>query len=262
MKVDLDGREVFIHTANKPVAPDRPTVVWIHGAAHDHSVWSWQSRWFAHHGWNSLALDLPGHGRSGGAPLAAIGDIADLMPKLLDALNLPKASFAGHSMGALAALETAARTPERTQRLVLVGCAFPMAVADPLLDAALNDTPKAIRMITTWSHAPATHLSGGPTPGQWLPGINTALMARARPGVLYRDLQNCRDYVDGMESAKKVQAPTLMIVGDRDLMTPRKTTDGLAGALTDGRRITVSAGHAMMSEAPDATLDAIRVFLQ
>ena len=51
--------------------------VFVHGAAHDHSVWALQSRYFAHHGCNVLAVDLPGHGRSGGAALATIEAIAD-----------------------------------------------------------------------------------------------------------------------------------------------------------------------------------------
>ena len=43
-----------------------PTLMFVHGAANDHSVWALQSRYFAHHGFNVLAVDLPAHGRSAG----------------------------------------------------------------------------------------------------------------------------------------------------------------------------------------------------
>jgi len=42
--------------------------VFIHGVLNDHSVWILQSRYLAHHNWNVLAIDLPGHGKSGGEP--------------------------------------------------------------------------------------------------------------------------------------------------------------------------------------------------
>ena len=60
----------------KPILESfRPDVVLVHGAGMDRTVWTLQARYLAHHGRNVLALDLPGHGRSGGAPLASIGDI-------------------------------------------------------------------------------------------------------------------------------------------------------------------------------------------
>ena len=40
--------------------------MFVHGAGMDHSVWPLQARHFAYRGWNALAVDLPGHGRSGG----------------------------------------------------------------------------------------------------------------------------------------------------------------------------------------------------
>ena len=88
-----------------------PTVVLLHGAGFDHTTWALHSRWFAHHGFGVLAPDLPGHGRSSGAPLTTIADMADWTAALLDAAGIAKARLVGHSMGSLIALETAARHP-------------------------------------------------------------------------------------------------------------------------------------------------------
>jgi pimeloyl-ACP methyl ester carboxylesterase len=258
----LDGHQAYAYTGNKALRPEQPTVTFVHGAANDHSVWSLQSRWFAHHGFNVLAFDLPGHGRSLGPAMASVGAIADWILAALDTLGVERMSLVGHSMGSLVALEAAARAPQRVDRLALVGCAFPMAVADSLLAAAKDDTALAIDLITGWSHAPAGLLSGGAVPGLWLPGVNRALMARAAPGVLHRDLLNCREYADGLSAATKVACPTLLVIGERDLMTPKKSVLALQAELADVRESTVTgAGHAMMVERADAVLDALRGFL-
>ncbi len=110
--------------------------MFIHGAQNDHSVWVLQTRYFAHHGFGVLAVDLPGHGRSKGAPLTSVEAMADWLLALLDAAGVKQATLIGHSMGSLIALETAFRAPQRVARLALVGTAYPMKVSDTLLDAS------------------------------------------------------------------------------------------------------------------------------
>jgi pimeloyl-ACP methyl ester carboxylesterase len=72
MRLSVDGHEVYAYTGTRPVDPAAPAIVFVHGAANDHSVWALQSRYFAHHGHGVLAVDLPGHGRSGGPALATV----------------------------------------------------------------------------------------------------------------------------------------------------------------------------------------------
>ena len=69
MKLQLDGHTAYAYTGGRPLDASLPGVVFVHGALHDHSVWIQQSRYLAHHGHTVLAVDLPGHGRSGGALL-------------------------------------------------------------------------------------------------------------------------------------------------------------------------------------------------
>ena len=93
--------------------------MFVHGAAHDHSVWAWQSRYFAHHGFNVLAVDLPGHGRSAGEAQSSVEAIADWIAALLDAVGVKRAALVGHSLGSLAVLEAAARYPVRVARIFM-----------------------------------------------------------------------------------------------------------------------------------------------
>src|SRR5438128_7743551 len=113
MRVDVDGRSVYAYTGSRSFDATLPSIVFLHGAAHDHSVWALQSRYFAHHGHNVLALDLPGHGKSEGPPLSSVAALAEWTIVLLDRLALPTAALVGHSMGALSVLQTAARHPQR-----------------------------------------------------------------------------------------------------------------------------------------------------
>ena len=96
-------------------------MVFIHGVVNDHSVWILQSRYLAHHGWNVLALDLPGHCRSAGDAPSSVEEAADFIGGVLDAVGVQRAALVGHSWGSLIALEAAARPQDRTSHLANVG---------------------------------------------------------------------------------------------------------------------------------------------
>ena len=163
----VNDANIYAYTGGKPFDAARPTVVLIHGVLNDHSVWALQSRYLAHHGWNVLAIDLPGHCRSGGEAPASVEAAADFIAALLDAAGVQRAALVGHSWGSLIALEAAARLQERISHLALVGTAYPMKVSPALIEAALNTPEKALRMVNVFSRntlaAPPSAL--GPAPG-------------------------------------------------------------------------------------------------
>src|SRR5438105_11758426 len=113
MEFVVDKKRVFAYTAAHELDPGKPTVVFVHGAGLDHSWFGLQSRYFGYHGWNVLAVDLPGHGRSAGPPLATVPAMADWLVKVIDATKIERASLVGHSLGTLVALDCAARHPQR-----------------------------------------------------------------------------------------------------------------------------------------------------
>ena len=262
MRLSVAGSEVYAYTGTRPLDAALPTVVFVHGAAHDHSVWALQSRYFAYHGRNVLAVDLPGHGRSGGAALATVEAIADWIPALMRAADVGAATLVGHSMGSLGALECAARHPECVTRIALVGPAAPMAVAETLLDAAKRNDHVAFELITGWSYSAGAQLGGNRVPGIWLTGNALRLIERTKPGVLYADLTLCNTYAAGLAAAARVRCPALVIVGARDIMAPPKNAKDLIRTLPDARVVELpDCGHALMAEKPDAVLDALRAFV-
>lgn len=262
MRFTVDGKEVFAYAAAHAIDPAQPSVVFLHGAGLDHSGFGLQSRYFGYHGRNVLALDLPGHGRSEGPPLASVEAMANWLVRVLDGAGLAKAALVGHSMGALMALECAARHPERVERIALIGVAYPMKVTEAFLEAARTNEQAAYDMDTIWGHAAQVPLGGNPNPGMWMYGDNLARLERLAPGVLYNDLKACNDYAAGLDSAARVKCPALFLLGRKDVMTPPKTAASLAQAIAGSRTVQVSpSGHSLMAEAPDTVLDALIEFL-
>jgi pimeloyl-ACP methyl ester carboxylesterase len=254
----VDGKTAFAYAAAHQPDASKPTVVFVHGAGLDHSLFGLQSRYFGYHGWNVLAVDLPGHGRSAGPPVASVGGMADWILSVLNSLKIEKASLVGHSMGALIALECAARQPSRVERIALLGVAYPMKVSEVFLDAARRDDFAAYDMETIWGHAPQVPLGGNPNPGMWMYGDSLARLRRLAPGVLYNDLKACNDY----QMSGEVKCPVLFVLGRRDVMTPPRAAAELQNKLPGAKSVLVTlSGHSLMAEAPDATLDALIGFL-
>lgn len=261
MYITVDNRKTYVYTGARDFDPGQESIVFVHGAALDHTVWLLQSRYFAHHGRNVLALDLPGHGRTQGPPAATIPEMADWVYSAVDALDIGKVSLVGHSMGSLVTLEAAARHPDRTSRLALLGSAVPMAVAEPLLDAARQNQHAGFDMINIWGHSAAAQMGGNEAPGMWMTGSAIRLLERAGPGILFNDLNACNEYGHGLDSAARITCPTLMIAGRSDIMTPLKVARDLVAAIPEASLKVLDCGHLMMSEKPNEVLDELIAFI-
>jgi len=247
---------MFAYSAGRAFDKAKPTMVFVHGAGLDHSSFLLQSRYFAYHGWNVLAFDLPGHGRTPGSPISSVQGMAEWV---LKAVPAEKFAIVGHSMGALIALECAASAPSRVDRIAMIGIAYPMKVGEAFLDAAKRDHYDAFDMHTIWGHAAQVPLGGDPTPGMWMYGDTQARLERLAPGVLYNDLKACNDYLFEGEIA----CPALFILGKRDMMTPPRSAKSIQEKIPAAKTVLVDfSGHGLMAEAPDATLDALIDFFR
>lgn len=265
MKLIVQGREAYAYTGGKPFDAALPTVVFVHGALHDHSCWTLLARWCAHHGFGVLAVDLPAHGRSAGPALPDVEAMAAWTLALLDAAGVARAALVGHSMGSLVALEAAGRATERVTQLVMMGTAYPMKVSDALLATALEAPRRAIDLVTSWSYSTTAPKPSFPGPGMWLHGSSRTLMRRMQDGapdlnLFHHEFSVCDRYRGGEAAAQRVTCPVHFVLGRLDQMTLPKGARNLAQALK-ARVHVVEAGHNLMSEAPDATLAALRTAL-
>ena len=170
MQFTVNGTRVFATTGGRELRPDLPLLVFVHGAALDRTTWQLQTRFFSHHGYSVLALDLPQHGGSEGKAPDSIEGYADWVADLIAATGYESAHVIGHSMGALIALETAARHPQAVKTLVLSGATSAMPVHPDLLAAAESGDHLAYELMTSWGHGRISHLGGHQTPGLWMVG--------------------------------------------------------------------------------------------
>ena len=271
LNVNVNGHTTYCYTGGKPFDAAKPTVVFIHGVLNDHSVWILQSRYLAHHGWNVLAVDLPGHCKSAGEAPSTVEEAAGFVAALLDAAGVQRAALVGHSWGSLIALEAASRLKERVSHLVLVGIAYPMKVSPALLDAALNEPMKALTMINVFSRSTLAAPPSALGPGTWVYGASMALGRRVlasntKVNVFHRGFKACDSYANGDNAITQITCPVLFLLGAQDQMTQAKAAQPLiARARASGKTvqvINVPVGHHQMTEAPEETLFAMRDFLK
>lgn len=253
VEIELDNHVVFAATGREDLVRGLPTIIFIHGAGLDHTVWTLFNRYYAGSGFNSIAVDLPGRGRSGGVPLPSIEENARWLLDLIHALNLEQAALVGHSMGSLVALEAAYRAQATISRLVLLGAAVPMPVADPLLNAARANDHGAVDMIMLYSHAYVSQLGGNPVAGINILNSNMRLLERGLENVLYADLRACHEYANGIAAARGIGMPVHLILGAEDRMTPPQQATDLINALRQVQvEVLPDCGHMMLSEQPEA----------
>lgn len=270
MYLQFNGAAIYCYTGGKAFDAAKPTVVLIHGVLNDHSVWALQSRYLASHGWNVLAIDLPGHCRSGGEAPTSVEQGADFIGALLDSAGVQRAALVGHSWGSLIAMEAAARLKDRVSHLVLVGTAFPMRVSPALIEASQTDPEKAMRMVNVFSRSTLAAPPSALGPGTWVFGAGMALgrkvlRSNTAVNVFHRGFVACDSYAGGEAAMAQLTCPVLFALGAQDQMTPPKAAQGLIGAARSaGKPVQVTllpVGHNQMTEAPEETLFALREFL-
>lgn len=280
-----DAPAAYAYTGGRPHQPGQPWLVFVHGALNDHCVWTFPARWFAHHGWNVLALDLPGHGRSPGPVLPDIEAIAAWLLQLLADQGIASASIVGHSMGSLIGLEAAAQAAgnnigigigPQIDHLVMVGTAVPMPVSDALLATAARDPLKAIDMVVAFAHARLAGEPGNPGPGTWHQGASRQLSRRilersagvagCEHNLFHHDFSLCNRYARGLEAAESVAAAgrtrSHLVLARRDRMTLPKAAVEVGRRLGADTQLLDLPGHDLMQEDPEGLLAALRQALR
>ncbi|OUR79430.1 hypothetical protein A9Q83_03210 [Alphaproteobacteria bacterium 46_93_T64] len=262
MIITVNNTPLFAATGGQEFNKSKPTMLFLHGAAMDHTAWSLQSRYFAHHGFNVFALDLPGHGKSGGEIPSSIDAMADWVVAFMDAIGIEAATLVGHSMGSLTALSAAGRYPDRVSKLVMIGVAFPMMVGEDFLNKAEANDPSAYHMMIDWSHARPSHMGASEVPGLWMIGNALRTVEKSGDGTLYKGLSICSGYEGGFEAAKNLTCPTLFILGDKDMMTHPRAAQKLIQAVESSKTVILeNCGHMQMIEKAQDVRAAMISFL-
>ena len=235
-----------------PMHPARPTLIFIHGAGGSASFWSAQIDELLDVA-NTIAIDLPGHGRSPHPGRKKIGDYTQVAAKFIKTLGPPYPIPVGISMGGAITQQLLLDHPGLCSAGVLVATGAKLAVLPMILELIQKDFSKYIEMKGQMAVSPKT-------PRELVQPVldETAL---CDPSVVHGDFQAC-DAFDERKRVKEIKVPVLVITADDDLLTPPKFGGYLTGQIPKAHRVHINeAGHLVPVEKPGEVNTAIREFL-
>ena len=259
MIAPIDGREV----GYDDVGTGMP-VVFVHGFPHHRGLWAPQLDALARRT-RCVALDLPGFGESTPRADASVDAFADDVVALLDHLGIERAVVAGLSMGGYVALALWRRHPARCHALVL---ADTKAAADD--DAA---RAKRREMIAMARRGGSAAVAEAMLPGmvgkstrerspELVAHVDAMLRAASVEGIVGA-LEAMMTRPDATPTLPRIDVPTLVVVGEEDILTPPAVARVLADAVPGARLETIgSAGHVSNLERPAAFNYVLGEFLE
>jgi len=249
--LDLNHEHIYYTLQRNRLIGGVPVVL-IHGAGENHLAWPAGLRRLPEA--TVYALDLPGHGQSSGGGRSTVNDYADWLAQFLDAIEAPRAIVVGHSMGGAIAQLFALTHPDRTTGLVLIATGAKLRVAPQLLDWSLNDLPAAADLLS--------RLVWGPNVPEQIMRSGKLRTLASCPEVLHGDYLAC-DGFDVRDRLRAIKAPTLIIAGMVDQLTPIKYATFMAEQIRHARLVSVpDAGHMVMIEAETIVAYAVERFVR
>ena len=263
MKFKVRDLDTFASTGGRPFDKNKPLIIFVHGSGLSHMVWVLQTRYFAFRGYSVLAVDLPGHGLSSGESLKTIEEMGNWVGDVIGAVGCKEASLVGHSQGCLVTMECVAQHPEKIKTLTLMGGASAIPMNPELLKLAEESNPKAVDLMMDFAHGPAGHFGGHPVPGLYHLNVGSMIVQNKEiKDTLGVDFRACDNYKNGPEVAKKLDLPTLSILGAQDRMCRLKDGKILADYIKGSEvKIIEDCGHMMLLEEADQTLEILKKFI-
>ena len=245
-----------MHELNVAGPSGAPSVLFIHGAGGDHTVWApLVAR--LHGKRNLVAIDLPGHGRSERIPDLTIEGYTRAVAARVRSLAAAGAAplyLVGNSMGGAIALLTALEHPEGVDGIVLIGSGAKLGVSPRILEMLERDPVGSLRIVIEFAFAPGT------APEVIAKGAK--FLALCPPDVFASDFKSCSRF-DVRDRLVELKSRLLVLCGDNDRLTPPKFSEWLAQAVPDTTlRILPGAGHLAMIDQPDAVAEEILAFTE
>ena len=235
-----------------PLDEDKSTLVFIHGAGGSGHFWKSQVQGLAGRV-NTVALDLPGHGKSGKDGKDTVAGYSRTVIEFIDALAAPKTIPCGLSLGGAIVLQLLLDFGERFEAGILIGSGARLKVSPAIFEAIENDYPGFVKMICKFASSGNTHPS--------LIEPFRGYLTKCHPGVTYGDFQAC-DRFNVAERLDEISVPVLVISAEDDQMTPPKYARYLEDGIPNATRKHIHhAGHIAAMEKPQEVNQAIIEFL-
>ena len=249
----IDGTAIACRVNDGGFVEGRKGIVFVHGSGRNHTLWDDQCKALQGE-FNVAALNLPGHGLSGGAGERDVMRYVQWVKKAIGALGLRGPVLVGHSLGAAISLNFAIREGYLLSAIVPVGGGLTMPVNPEILEKIHGDLPSVISMVVKFAISKPNREAVGPYLQEGL--------EQADPDVFHGDLYAC-NRMDITQGVGRIAIPVLVVCGDDDKMTPPDLSRSIAGAIP-GARLTLiaGAGHYVMREKPTEFNSVLSAFVR
>lgn len=243
---------VGYQTGEKGISPERLTLILLHGAGGSSQTFLHQLRQLDRT-MNVVAVELPGHGGTPGPGRDTISGYAAWVEETLSSFPIKSFFLVGHSMGGAIALELALRSWSRIKGLILIASGAELRVAAKILEGLAREPEPTMALINRWCFPP----DADPQMIQQ----SLELLRQTPIQVTYNDFQACNRF-DRSENISTITLPTLILVGERDAMTPPAFSEALQKEILHSKLVLVpGAGHLVMLEKPREVNRAIETFV-
>ena len=235
-----------------PLDPVKSTIVLIHGAGGSSVFWQPQVETLAERV-NTVAIDLPGHGKSHGNGYDRIEDYARAVVEFISAIKAPKPIPCGISLGGAVVQQLLLDYPDLFKAGILISSGSKLKVAPEIFNAIEKDITSYVELMANFAASKSTD------PDRVKRFKDDT--AQCKPEVLIQDFQACNRF-DVMQRVESITSPVLVVTAEDDQVTPPKYGDFLETSIEKASRVHImEAGHIVPMEKPEEVNRAIVEFL-
>ncbi|MBC2714272.1 MAG: alpha/beta hydrolase [Desulfobacteraceae bacterium] len=242
-----------ILAGNWPLAPDKPSLIFIHGAALSKGFWAAQVEDLSDIV-NTIAIDLPGHKDSKGLACERISDCAASVAHLIEQIQAPNPILCGLSMGGAVSLELLITKPDIFKAAILMNTGARLKVFPFIFESIEKDYSQYLDLAVDFS------VSNKSDKAKIKEIMNN--IAVTKSDVALKDFTAC-DQFDVMDRLGEIKAKVLVVVGDEDNITPPKYGEYLHKNIPGSELAVIAeAGHLSPLEKPAEVVQIIRNFIR
>jgi len=223
-------------------------LIFIHGAGNEGAVWRYVKP-YLENDYTVHTPDLPGHGKAFGA-ITSIDEYAKWVLEYIKKNRLSDVALIGHSMGGAICIKCA--KDESISALVVVDSGLKLPVSPKIINGLKENLQKTVETIAKWSFSKSASKDM----------IKDAIkMMLDNKKTILSDFLACNNY-NGYKEANDINIPSMVIVGDGDVMTPLGLAKEAAQALKTTPVTIENAGHMVQIENPEMLAQKLLHFLK
>jgi len=232
---EYSGKKIYYQVKNND---SQRAIIFIHGSGGNSHVW--KDQLMLKVDYNIYTLDLPSHSKSDEFLEHSLELYVNVLRRFIEFFDLKDVILGGHSLGGAVIQSYYFNYPDDVTALILIGTGGRLRVLPDTLEIVKNNFPKFIE-----------HMNDD-LKNEYL---------KTAPNVCYDDLMIC-DGFDILDKTDSINIPCLILVGEKDIMTPVKYSEFFHKKIKNSELVIIdNAGHMVMIEKPKELNEAIETYI-